>query len=84
MIATTIKDFTKNLKSYYDRAVGDFQTIVISGEGGSGAVLISLEEYNSLNATAHETSSKPNKDRLDKAVEDFKSGNTFIKELIEE
>ena len=41
------------------------------------------EEYNSLSATAHELSSKTNEKRLDSAIEKFKKGSSFQKELIE-
>jgi antitoxin YefM len=44
---------------------------------------MSLKEYNSLNATYHELSSKTNEKRLDAAIEKLKNGVTIQKELIE-
>ena len=44
---------------------------------------MSLEEYNSLNATQHELSSKIKEKRLDSAIEKLKSENSYQKELVE-
>ena len=48
-----------------------------------GVVIMSLNEYNSLNPTYHEFSSKANEKRLDIAVEKIHKGKTFSKKLIE-
>jgi antitoxin YefM len=45
---------------------------------------MSLSEYNSLCATQHELSSKENEKRLDSAIDKLKSGNSSIKNLLEE
>jgi len=44
---------------------------------------MSLDEYNSLNATNHELTSKTNEKRLDSAIEKLKTGTSFQKDLIE-
>jgi antitoxin YefM len=44
-------------------------------------VVISLDEYNSLNATQHELSSRANESRLDSAIEKLKSKSSFQKDL---
>lgn len=46
--------------------------------------LLSLEEYNALMATNHELSSRKNERRLDAAIEKFRNGKSFTKDLIEE
>jgi antitoxin YefM len=45
---------------------------------------MSLDEYNSWQATIHELSSKANRDRLDQAIQQFKEGKSFERDLIEE
>jgi antitoxin YefM len=45
---------------------------------------MSLSEYNSLNATHYELTSKTNEKRLDAAIEKLRKGDSFIKELIEQ
>jgi antitoxin YefM len=43
-----------------------------------------LDEYNALNATYHELSSKANERRLDSAIEKLRTGSSFQKDLSEE
>ncbi len=83
MITASISDFRKNLKTYLDRVTENFETLIVN-RGKKGIVIISLDEYNSLIATQHELSSKKNRERLDSAIEKFKKGDTFTKNLIEE
>ncbi|RLD51647.1 MAG: prevent-host-death protein [Bacteroidetes bacterium] len=84
MIITTISDFRKNIKKYLQNVTENFETLIINRGKNKGIVIISLEEYNSLNATKHELSSKINEKRLDAAVEKINSRETFTKEIIEE
>ncbi len=83
MITATISDFRKDIKRYFTRVTDDFETLIINRGKNSGVVIISLEEYNSLLTTQHEMSSDKNKSRLDSAIEKFKNGNSFSKELAE-
>ncbi len=83
MITTTISDFRKDIKRYLDDVSDNFETLIINRGKDSGVVVISLNEYNSLNATQHELSSKTNEMRLDSAIEKAKTGLTFSKDLID-
>ena len=83
MLTTTISDFRKNIRKYLDSVTDDFETLIINRGKGSGVVVISLDEYNSLTATQHELSSKKNEARLDAAIEKLKKGSSFEKDLIE-
>ncbi len=83
MLTTTISDFRKDIKRYLDRVTENFETLIINRGKDSGVVIISLEEYNSLNATQYELSSKTNEARLDSAIEKLKKGSMFQKELID-
>lgn len=83
MITATISDFRKNIKQYFNSVTENFETLIINRGKNSGVVVISLEEYNSLLTTQHEMSSDKNKARLDTAIEKFKKGNSFNKELID-
>ncbi|OFY48746.1 MAG: prevent-host-death protein [Bacteroidetes bacterium GWF2_41_31] len=82
MLTTSISDFRKNIKMYLDNVTQNFETLIINRGNDSGVVVISLEEYNSLNATQHELSSRTNESRLDSAIEKLKSGSSFQQELI--
>ena len=65
MLTTTISDFRKEIKQYLDKVTDNFETLIINRGKDSGVVIMSLEEYNSLQATYHELSSKKNEKRLE-------------------
>lgn len=83
MQITTVSDFRKNIKTYLDSVVKNFETLIINRGKDSGIVVMSLQEYNSLIATNHELSSRKNELRLDSAIEKLKNGKTLNKDLIE-
>ncbi|ALU75155.1 MULTISPECIES: type II toxin-antitoxin system Phd/YefM family antitoxin [Tenacibaculum] len=83
MQITTVSDFRKDIKSYLDRVIKDFETLIINRGKDSGIVVMSLQEYNSLMATNHELSSRKNELRLDSAIDKLKNGMTLNKDLIE-
>jgi len=84
MITTSISEFRKDIKNYLNRVTQNFETLIINRGKDSGVVVMSLEEYNALQATQHELSSEKNEKRLDAAIAKFKKGNSFEKNLIEE
>lgn len=83
MITTTISDFRKDIKRYFDRVINNFETLIINRGKDTGVVIMSLDEYNSLTATQHELSSRINEQRLDSAIEKLSKGESFQKDLIE-
>ena len=83
MLTTTLSDFRKDIKRYLDSVTNNFETLIINRGKDNGVVIISLEEYNSLNATQHELSSRLNEARLDSAIEKLKSGKSFEKKILE-
>ena len=83
MLTTSISDFRKDIKRYLDNVTENFETLIINRGKDSGVVVISLDEYNSLNATQHELSSRTNEIRLDSAIEKLKSESSFQKDLID-
>jgi antitoxin YefM len=83
MITTNISDFRKDIKSYLDKVVQNFETLIINRGKDEGIVVMSLNEYNSLMAINHELSSRKNENRLDSAIEKFRKGHSFSKDLVE-
>ncbi|MBU0695458.1 MAG: type II toxin-antitoxin system Phd/YefM family antitoxin [Bacteroidetes bacterium] len=83
MLTTTISDFRKDIKSYFDKVSKNFETLIINRGKDNGVVIMSLDEYNSLLATNHELSSLKNERRLDAAIEKINNKVTFEKDLIE-
>lgn len=84
MLITSVSDFRKDIKSYFDKVAKNFETLVINRGKDSGIVIMSLAEYNALQATSHELRSRKNELRLDAAIEKLKNKDSFIKELIED
>lgn len=84
MLTTSISDFRKDIKRYFDKVTENFETLIINRGKDNGIVIMSLTEYNSMRATQHELSSKENERRLDSAIEKLKSGNSESKNLLEE
>ena len=84
MIAANYSEFRKELKDYLDSVELNNETLIIKRGSGKGAVLISLEEYNSIMETLHLLSSKKNAQRLFESIEQMQSGNTVQRNLVEE
>ena len=84
MLTANITDFRKDIKSYLDKVVKNFETLIINRGKDDGIVVMSLQEYNSLMATNHELSSRKNESRLDAAIEKFRNGKSFTKDLMED
>jgi len=84
MQITTVSDFRKDIKTYLDRVIKNFETLIINRGKDAGIVIMSLDEYNSLMATNHELSSRKNEKRLDAAIDKLKKGKSFSRDLIED
>jgi antitoxin YefM len=84
MLAANYTEFRKDLKDYLDTVEENHETLIIKRGSGKGAVLISLEEYNSMMETLHLLSSKANARHLFESMEQVQNGQTVQKELIEE
>jgi antitoxin YefM len=83
MLSTTLSDFRKDIKSYFDRVTESFDTLIINRGKDTGVVIMSLEEYNSLRSMQHELSSRKNQQRLDESIESLKKGKKLYKDLAE-
>ncbi len=81
MLSTTLSDFRKDMKRYFERVTDNFETIIINRGKDKGVVIMSLSEYSALAATQHELSSRKNEQRLDAAIQKLESGESFRKDL---
>ncbi len=84
MIAANFTEFRTALKKYLDNVENNHETLVIKRKSGKGAVMISLDEYNSIMETVHLLSSKANADRLYQSIQQMKKGETVTPGLIED
>ncbi len=81
MLTTTMSNFRKDIKKYFDSVTQDFETLIINRGDDTAVVIISLDEYNALTATQHELSSAANEQRLDAAIGKLKAGSGFARKL---
>jgi antitoxin YefM len=84
MIATNYTELRKDLKKYLDDVEENNETLVIKRGTGKGAVMISLDEYNSMMETMHLFSSRKNADRLFESIRQMKEGQTRTETFLEE
>lgn len=84
MIAANYSEFRKGLKNYLDSVESNHETLIIKRGTGKGAVIISLEEYNSIMETLHLLSSQKNAQRLFESINQMKTGKTVHNDLFEE
>ena len=82
MIAANYTEFRTDLKKYLDQVEEEQETLIIKRGSGRGAVLISLDEYNSIMETVHLLSSKSNADRLYESIRQMKEGQVVHQDLI--
>ena len=84
MIAANYSEFRSDLKKYLDDVEENDETLIIKRGKGSGSVLISLKEYNSIQETLHLLSSKANAQRLFESIDQVKKGKVVRNNLIED
>jgi len=84
MIAANFTEFRSQLKIFLDKVESNNETLIVKRGTGKGAVMISLDEYNSIMETVYILSSKANADRLYESIRQMKKGDVVEKNLIEE
>ena len=81
MIAANFTEFRTSLKKYLDDVENNNETLIVKRSTGKGAVMISLNEYNSIMETLHLLSSRKNAERLFESIEQMKKGKSVQKEI---
>lgn len=76
MTVTNISDFRANAKQYIDAVINEDNPVIIS-RGNSAAVLISLDEYNSIKATQRVISLPNVKEQMESGINSLQIGNTI-------
>jgi antitoxin YefM len=84
MRTTSYSELRRNLAAVLDSVADDHEPVVVTRERGkAAAVLISLEDYASLEETRYLLQSPANAARLLKAIETLDRGGGAERELIE-
>ncbi len=76
-------EFRNNLAESLNLVNDDGDIVIVSRSKGKNVVVMSLEEYNSIQETLHLTSTTTNRKRLDRAVKNMNAGKFIRKALIE-
>lgn len=83
MRAVSYSEARQNLSATMVKTVEDRTPVLITRQNGESCVLMSLEEYNSLEETAYLLRSPKNARRLMDSVESLKNGNGVERDIIE-
>lgn len=84
MEAITSNQAKQQLDELIDQVIADAQPTIVCNDEGKKAVLMSLDEFNSWQETIYLLSNPANAEHLYKSIEQAKSGQKMVKELIEE
>ena len=74
MTTVTYTTFRQNLSHYLDKTEQDCEEIVITRNKGRSAILVSLDDFLSLQETAYLLSSKANRKHLEQSLHEAKTG----------
>jgi antitoxin YefM len=74
MRTATFSDFSSNIKNYFNSVIDNCDSIIVNRNSDEAAVLLSLDEYNSLMETLYLMSSRDTIADILKAEQDIKEG----------
>lgn len=84
MRVKTSTELRKTLAATLDQVTADHAPVLITREGGKPpAVLISLEDYTSMEETTYLTKSPENRRRLLEAITGLDEGKGIVRDLLE-
>ncbi|HQV80138.1 MAG TPA: type II toxin-antitoxin system prevent-host-death family antitoxin [Agitococcus sp.] len=84
MQAISYTALRNHLANMLDKVNDDHTPMLITRQNGKPAVLMSLEDFQSYEATAYLMASPKNAQRLNQAIAEIESGQTVHKELLDE
>ena len=84
MDARTIKDAKANLEQLMDQAIANHEPVIITRDGKQACVLVSLDDWNSEEATNFLKRSAANQERLTRSIRDAEAGRFAKTTTIEE
>ncbi|MEL7148995.1 MAG: type II toxin-antitoxin system prevent-host-death family antitoxin [Bacteroidota bacterium] len=83
MEITTYSNFRKNLKALMDKVFESRSPLFVKRANGEDMVLLSLEEYNSMQETLHLLHSPRNAQRLNESLKELANGDGLTQTLID-
>ena len=76
----TFTELRKNLRSYLDGVINNTDTVVISRENGTAAVIISMDEYNAIKETEYIMQSPATMEAIRRASDELDRGESVRQE----
>jgi antitoxin YefM len=83
MDAISYTTVAQNLAKTFDRVCDDHQAIIITREAQQSVVIMSLDDYNSLEETAYLLRTPQNAQRLLASIAQLEAGNGTERELLD-
>lgn len=74
MNVTTISNFRKNAKGYFDEVVANQDTLLVTRSDGQTVVIMSLDQYNAQTETDYLNSTAANRKHLEKSLASLRAG----------
>ncbi|MDX8417238.1 MAG: type II toxin-antitoxin system Phd/YefM family antitoxin [Absicoccus sp.] len=84
MLAVNYTSLRKNMKSYFDKVVNEYETMVVTRKNNENVVVLSEDTYNNLMENIHVLGNKENYDWLMESKKQLEEGNQKIHDLIED
>ncbi len=84
MDTISYSNFRSHLATTLDKVNDDHVPIMVTRQNGKPAVIISLEDFKSYEATAYLMASPKNAARLNQAIADIEAGKTVQHPLVEQ
>ena len=84
MKVVNFSDARNRLKSVLDEVVSDRDYTIISRRDADDAVVMSLDQFNSLMETVHLLKSPANAAHLAKSIKQYQSGKTIRRDLVDD
>ncbi|MDD6460503.1 MAG: type II toxin-antitoxin system Phd/YefM family antitoxin [Absicoccus porci] len=84
MLAVNYTSLRKNMKSYFDKVVNEYETMVVTRKNNENVVVLSEDTYNNLMENIHVLGNKENYDWLTESKKQLEEGNQKIHDLIED
>ena len=82
MKTATISDFRARMKERLQEIEDSQDILILSGPKKRNFVVLTLEQYNSMEETAHLLSTQSNTERLLESIAQDRAGNTKVRELV--
>lgn len=83
MDVMTYTDARANFKTVMDRAIGDQEEIVVTRRKGESVVVLSLENWNSVQETLYLLSTSANTKALRDSIAQLDAGDGEVQDLID-